>query len=284
MNAGSAKIAVAPAAVLAVLLACLVAMAQTSGANAEQPTAGASVVGGQEAPPGLYPWMAYVADLHADGTAVLCSGTVLTPRVILTAAHCVYTPRKDSLSDIAGFRVVTGAVNWTEPQAQISEVTRIVPYPRWAADKARGGFGDAALLVLATPTTAPAIRIATRSDSRFLRLGTRARVAGWGQTYYEQAGFTESLMWAKTVVQGTRCEGRWGRVCAVDFPRAASSVCHGDSGGPLFVSDRKGGWIEIGIAEAVLYKCTVQRPQLFTRTDLLAPWINGRIKKIEAQP
>ncbi len=175
-------------------------------------------------------------------------------------------------------------MNWTNPERQVSEVTRLIPYPKWGPGTARDDFGDAALLVLATPTTAPPIPIATHPNSRYLRLGTHARVAGWGMTYYEQTDFTESLMWAKTVVESARCEGLWGRICAIDFPKATSGVCHGDSGGPLFVSDRKGGWIEIGITEAGFDKCTTQRPQLFTRTDLLAPWIKGRIQKIEAQP
>jgi secreted trypsin-like serine protease len=284
----SATIGAAVAAVFPLLAICIVSIAHASPVTIAQPArsaaagaAQASVVGGQEATPGSFPWMAFVVDFQGEG-ALTCSGTVLAPRVVLTAAHCVVNEQKDALNDATGYRVVTGVVNWTSPERQMSEVSRMIPYPKWAPGSARDGFGDAALLVLATPTTAPPISIATRSDSRFLHIGTRARVAGWGMTYFEQTEPTESLMWAKTVVESDHCEGYWGRICAVDFPKAASAVCHGDSGGPLFVKDRKRGWLEIGIAEAVLYKCTTRRPQLFTRADLLAPWIKSRVQKIEA--
>jgi secreted trypsin-like serine protease len=283
MKSKPARIAAAWSAVFA-LLVCIVSIASASAAEARAPAAQASVIGGQEATPGSYPFMAFVVDFPEGGGAIVCSGTVIAPRVVLTAAHCTYDEGKSALNDAAGYAVVTGAVNWTEPQRQVSEVTRLIPYPKWAPGTARDDFGDAALLVLATPTTAPPIALATRSDTRFLRLGTHARIAGWGDTYFEQPEPTEALMWAKTLVESDRCEGLWGRICAIDFPSAKSGVCHGDSGGPLFASDRKGGWIEIGIVEAGFGNCTTRRPQLFTRTDLLSKWIKGRVQKIEAQP
>lgn len=288
MKSKPARIAAAWSAAFSAALLCIVSMAQAPGAAAEQPTAQASVVGGNEAAPGRYPWMAFVVDvLDKKGAiegAIACSGTVLAPRVILTAAHCTVDEQSKTPNDASGYRVVTGVVNWTDPQRQLSKVTRLVPYPKWAPGSARDGFGDAALLVLETPTMAPPISIATPSDTRYLRLGTHARVAGWGMTYYEQGGFTEPLMWAKTTIESSRCEGLWGRICAIDFPKATSGICHGDSGGPLFVADRKRGWVEIGITEAVFDRCTTQRPQVFTRTDLLSKWIKSRVQKVEAQP
>ena len=259
-------------------------MAQAAGTRDEQRgvPAQASVIGGEQAAPGAFPWMAFIVDFPNEETAVVCSGTVLAPRVVLTAAHCAYDEQSGALSDPAGYRVVTGAVNWTDPERQVSAVTQLIPYPKFASGTARDGFGDAALLVLATPTTEPSIPIETHSNSRLLRIGTHAVIAGWGMTYFDQAEFTESLMWAKTLVGGDRCEGLWGRICAIDFPRGTSGACNGDSGGPLFARDpHTSGWIEIGITEAGFGKCTTRRPQLYTRTDLLAHWIQGRITQIE---
>jgi secreted trypsin-like serine protease len=284
MKSKPARIAVAWSAALA-LLVCVVSIANTPAAEARMPAAQTSVIGGQEATPGSYPFMAFVVYfLPEEGGAIVCSGTVIAPRVVLTAAHCTFDEGKSALNEAVGYVVVTGVVNWTEPQRQLSEVTRLIPYPKWAPGTARDDFGDAALLVLATPTSAPPIALAKPSDTRLRRLGTHARVAGWGDTYFEQPEPTESLMWAKTLVESDRCEGLWGRICAIDFPKAKSGVCHGDSGGPLFVSDRKGGWIEIGIVEAGFGTCTTRRPQIFTRTDLLYKWIKGRVQQIEAQP
>jgi secreted trypsin-like serine protease len=281
----SATIAAAVAAVFPLLAICTVSITHASPTTIAQRDGGlaqASVVGGQEAPPGSFPFMAFVVDFQKDESAIVCSGTVIAPRVVLTAAHCAFDEHKSALNDATGYRVVTGVVNWTSPERQMSEVSRMIPYPKWAPRTARDGFGDAALLVLATPTTAPSIALAKNSDTRFLRLGTHARIAGWGMTYAEQTEPTESLMWAKTLVESDRCEGLWGRICAIDFPKAKSGVCHGDSGGPLFVADRKRTWLEIGIVEAGFGTCTTKRPQIFTRTDLLGPWIKSRVQKIEA--
>jgi secreted trypsin-like serine protease len=283
MKSKPARIAAAWSAAFALLI-CIVSIASTPAAEARGPAAQASVIGGQEATPGSFPFMAFVVYFEKEGGAIVCSGSVIAPRVVLTAAHCTYDEQKSALNEAAGYVVVTGAVNWTYPERQLSEVTQLIPYPKWAPGTARDDFGDAALLVLATPTTAPPVALAKPSDTRYRRLGTHARVAGWGDTFFEQPEPTESLMWAKTLVESDRCEGLWGRICAIDFPRAKSGVCHGDSGGPLFVSDRKGGWVEIGITEAGFGTCTTRRPQIFTRTDLLYKWIAGRVKKIEAQP
>jgi len=285
MKALPPKICAPLAALLAAALIVAVAIGPAPAASG-QPTAGASVVGGTLATPGQYPWMAFVIDFQEDAV-IACSGTVIAPRVILTADHCVFNEERTGLNEASGYRVVTGVTNWTDPAGQVSEVSQLIPYPKWgkfASDDPRVEFGDAALLVLNSPVATPEIALAKPSDTRFLHVGTHARVAGWGQTYYEQEGFTESLMWARTVVESSRCEGLWGRICAIDFPRAESSVCHGDSGGPLFARDPKRGWVEIGITEAVLYKCTTHRPQLFTRVDVLRKWIYGRVRAVEATP
>jgi secreted trypsin-like serine protease len=235
------------------------------------------------AAPGQYPWMAFVVGVQ-DELVFACSGSVVAPRVVLTAAHCTLDVESHAPYDPAGYTVVTGAVNWADPNGrQVSRVTQLIPYPKYAAKTSRDEFGDAALLVLETPTTAPPIALAKRSDRRYLRLGARARMAGWGQTYYEQAELTESLRWTRTVVESARCEGLWGRICAIDYPRFKSGACHGDSGGPLFVG-RKQGWLQIGVVESGFGHCSTRRPQLFTRVDLLRKWILGRVQAVEATP
>lgn len=278
MRLTTAKGAAALAASLAISLACAgpgaVAPAAAKQTSAE---ARASVIGGREAGPGQYPWMAFVAVAEGEELAA-CSGSVLAPRVVLTAAHCVFNEETGARRDPSGFSVATGAVNWTSPERQASSVNRLIPYPKFGT--ARDGFGDVAVLELATPTTVPSIPLATGKG--FLHKGTHARMAGWGMTWFGQPAFTQSLMWTKTVVEGTPCEGLWGRICVVDFPKFASGACFGDSGGPLFAYHRKRrAWVQFGIVQGGFDRCTTRRSQIFTRTDLLAKWIKGRVAKIE---
>lgn len=277
-----ANLLAAVAAVLPISLICLVSMAHGQAAGAKQASAAsaqASIVGGKEAAPGSYPWMAFIVGIEGN-EAFICTGTVVAPRAILTAAHCTLNEESGASRNPAAYKIVTGVVNWKSPERQVSTVTQLIPYPKFVAGTSREYFGDAALLALAAPVTAPSIPLA--KGARFVKLGTHARIAGWGMTDIEQTGFTESLMWTKTVVDGARCEGLYGRVCVVDFPKFRSGACFGDSGGPLFAHDPKRGWVEFGLTEGGFDRCTTHRPQIYTRTDLLSKWIEGRIQQIEA--
>jgi len=96
--------------------------------------------------------------------------------VVLTAGHCAEDTETGRLHDPSGYTVVTGNVDWTAPSRQVFGVSRVVVYP---------GFnrvyltGDAALLILSAPTSAPAISLASYpSDSPILEAGTEGVIAG----------------------------------------------------------------------------------------------------------
>lgn len=269
------------AGTLVLALASPVAEARSGGGSAS-----ASVVGGQAAEPGTFPWMAFVVDFKGSEEEIVCSGTVLAPNLVLTAAHCVVNLESGAVNEASGYRVVTGNVDWASPERQVSAVSQVIVFPHYKASATSPiAFGDAALLELSTPTTVPSIHLATAAQAKRVRIGTRATVAGWGQTYYGQTEPTESLMWAKTVVEGQRCEGLAGRICAIDFPKFKSGVCHGDSGGPLLqLLPHNRGTIEIGITQAVFGECSTRRPGIFTRANLIALWADHWIATLDPPP
>src|SRR4051794_21336821 len=87
------------------------------------PAARPSVVGGIPAGPGSWSSAAFIADLQGNQGA-LCTGTVVAPRVVLTAAHCVTD------ATVGDYHVVTGTLDWSsESQGQTSDVTQTATFP-----------------------------------------------------------------------------------------------------------------------------------------------------------
>ncbi|HWX86895.1 MAG TPA: trypsin-like serine protease, partial [Solirubrobacteraceae bacterium] len=148
-----------------------------------------SIIGGTQAHAGSFPSLAYVIDIQGQ-FAYQCTGTVVAPSLVLTAGHCVANMRTGASHTPSGFRIVTGAVDPLTPGAIVSTVLGVIVYPGFArkVDK-----GDAALLVLSHPVTAPAIALATPSDIDRLKAGTPAVMAGWGLTSFAQRLPTETL-------------------------------------------------------------------------------------------
>lgn len=250
------------------------------------PGVAAAVVGGAPASAGEWPWLARIVAF--DGARVMtCSGSVIAPNIVLTAGHCAVDETTLALLPAADFDVTTGTRNWLTSPGQVSAVSRVVLYPGWSPSS--GGVspdGDVAVLQLATPTTAPALPLASpNADAGLYAPGTAAAVAGWGRTVGSQSLLPDDLRWTTTTVQSTSwCEAeatnQFGatldaanQMCAIDAPSDRAGICWGDSGGPLVARDPGGAIVEIGIASSMATDCSVTAPDFFQRIDAVSPWL-----------
>src|SRR5579871_886036 len=236
-----------PAALVA--LALFVALAPAASARrAPRPTAHASVIGGSRAAQGQFPWLAFVANVQQN---VACSGTIVSPMLVLTAGHCVFDLTNGTLASAADLRVVTGTVDWSSNTGQLLNVSKITLDPVFNPATLDG---DAALLTLSAPTQSPQIALATSQDAELMSAGTSAQMAGWGYTAPGGPNPPTTLYWGPTVVQSasycSQQEALDGIVfdpltalCAVDAPSFAAATCHGDSGGPLIATSASGDQI-----------------------------------------
>jgi secreted trypsin-like serine protease len=244
------------------------------------------VVGGQAAKPGTFPWMAYVLNVRGND-AGRCSGTVVAPNLVLTAGHCAEDMQTGVLNEASGYRVVTGNVDWDAPETerQVSGVTRVIVC---SCFDRRTDVGDVALLQLSTPTSAPAVTLASSP-----RGGTKALLAGWGRTYYNQEAPGEHLQWAPTVVQHPeRCEHEAppfspvSQVCVTNTSSRQTGACEGDSGGPLLLPEPSavGGMVQIGVADHVYGECATTSPSVFTRVDAISAWVRDWARVLTSAP
>jgi secreted trypsin-like serine protease len=136
----------------------------------------AAIVAGSNAAPGDFGFMAFVAYRDASTNSyAICSGTVVSPNVVLTAAHCAVDATTGATLDPAGYAIVTGSLGWSDPMhRQVTGVSRVIVSPAYDSTTMRS---DAALLVLSAAVTAPSIRLAERADGAVQQDGTPAYVA-----------------------------------------------------------------------------------------------------------
>jgi secreted trypsin-like serine protease len=268
--------------------ALLVAQTTAAGARSERPAgtprAHAAIVGGSAASPGALPSLALISDNLGGGETAYCTGTVVAANVVLTAAHCL-EDESGNLEPASGFTVATGTVDPTDAPNQVSGATQVLIYPGYdrTADN-----GDAGLLILGTATSAPAATLADSSDSAYLASGTSVAVAGWGLTNAAATSEPATLQWASMGIQDdTYCiayddpddlQFQFNyEFCALGASGASVSVCHGDSGGPAFAVPTPGTLLEIGIIDRGDNGCGTSVPSIFTRVDLVQPWVASQI-------
>lgn len=246
------------------------------------PRAHSAIVGGAVAGEGQYPSAAFVLDVRGKLVGS-CSGTVVAPSLVLTAGHCAENLQTGAVNPHGGYYVVTGQVDLAETRPeQVSRVIGVIPYPGY---ERRHDPGDAALLVLEKPVTAPPMPLVKAGQGHLYGAGTTATLTGWGLTSTIHPKVSKRLRYASTVVQPAAwCRRhvrpffpRW-EICAIDSAHFTGSGCFGDSGGPLMVPrPATGEMVEVGIVALGSTRCSPRYPNVYTRVEALAGWLHSWI-------
>jgi secreted trypsin-like serine protease len=266
---------------LAVLLVKATINGEGSGKLPREP----GIIEGTPIPRTAFRSLAYVRDFRA-GEVGICTGTVVAPSLVLTAAHCVENPSTGALRRVSGFTVVTGDADVPVSERQTSHISHVIVYPGFDATS---DTGDAALLVLNRPTSAPAISLAT--TRRLGTQGTAAEMVGWTKGYfrvqayrYERFTSPERLRAHATIQSSELCAeyaahfSARGQICTLDTPTFRAGACFGESGGPLLVSTGANQLVQVGVANSSYVSarhrlCSTRYPTVFTRVTALAPWL-----------
>lgn len=258
-------------------------------ADSAENGATASIVGGRAATIEEFPSLAYIQAREGKG-GFACTGTVVAPRVVLTAAHCIEDLERGRFTPTGRYAVATGTTNPAEVLGQnLFRVVETHLFPGFDPGTLRG---DAGILVLDRPTAAPPIALAGPADAALYAGGAAVQLAGWGLTKATATRGPGSLRTTSMVIQTPSfCErntrryyppfSTTGQTCALDVPARRSSGCFGDSGGPAIGLRADGTPVELGVISTGGPFCSSKLPNVFTRADSTSPWVAEWIAAIE---
>jgi secreted trypsin-like serine protease len=242
------------------------------------------VIGGTTVPAGGFPYAAYIYAATGGSAFQACTGTVIAPTIILTAAHCVFF--SSAVLPASAFSVQTGTLTrstTTPPVPPNVTAVHADPYYNPATFQ-----NDAAILVLAQPTSAPSIPLATTASAALYTPGTVVSYAGWGETVADTESSaavalqTGSVSILPNATCQTAVEYHPSVTLCVGGPGYRPATCHGDSGGPL-IANTAAGAVQIGIVSYSATTCGIA-PDYFTRVLAVQSWIASAIAGTAAPP
>jgi len=250
----------------------------------------ASVIGGAPASIEQFPSLAYLEG-GSGRHAFSCTGSVVAPRVVLTAGHCVEDIETGGFSQPGEYKVATGIAN--PKLAQPENVFDVVATHVFPAFDPGVIHGDAAVLILSRPTTAPPLALAGPGEAALYEGRAPVSVAGWGLTLPQNRQTPANLQTGTMVVQKpSTCRSRVrsyyteffpaAQLCVLSPPANKTGTCFGDSGGPAIGTRADGVPVELGVISVVGPECTTKTPNVLTRVDYVSSWVTGWIAATEA--
>lgn len=228
------------------------------------------IVGGTEATPHSYPWM---AALFVDDQW-FCGGTLISDEWVLTAAHCA--------KDASEMKVMLGAHNVREAteEGRLEPVTRdFFTHEKYSTITLHN---DLALVHLPEPVTFTnnirPVCLPSYTEAAEAWAHEDCQASGWGKP-------DDTATSISPVLREVTVDTITNLMCALEFPtvinkniicisgKNGKSTCNGDSGGPLHLV-QDGVFKQIGITSfGSSVGCEIGFHAGFTRTASFLEWI-----------
>uniref|UniRef100_A0A1I8MFG1 Peptidase S1 domain-containing protein n=1 Tax=Musca domestica TaxID=7370 RepID=A0A1I8MFG1_MUSDO len=212
----------------------------------------------------------YIMQLRTPRDITVCGGTLIAPRYVVTAAHCMDKMKPED------FLVVGGASTVDEPGVKRKVVKGFIHPGYRMLNKDR----DVAVLKLDGDMVGKNIRTIPLC-SEALQPGNMIQVSGWGRT--QESGYSSDELRTifMPIIEKQECLKKYKKVsvkisdsvvCAYDGGNKDS--CRGDSGGPGVYGGELCAVVSWGMGCG-----RVEYPGLYTSIDVVRDFIEESMKE-----
>ena len=221
--------------------------------SVRQPIVGGALASGD---PAIVELLSFKGNLGAR-----CTATLITPRLLLAAAHCIV--------ETPGFErhIFVGNDDRNPAPKDMLTIKAVVPHPQYTRPRMGNDF---CIIVLESPLAVPPIKL-NRSPLESAQ-GKTIRYVGYGLVTVgnPQSGGIKR--------QNRAPLAQVSRLLLTIGPNA-NQVCEGDSGGPMLLDDGQGESI-IGVGSFVDAPAC-RNNSYYQRIDTQIAWIDEQIQKYD---
>lgn len=160
--------------------------------------------------------------IEGDKAYPMCTGTLISPNLVLTAGHCLRGMNKAELR--VAFSITVK--NHLDPETMV-EIADLVIHPKYGINR----LNDVALIALVKPAPAPYKPVSIVSNKYKLTVGMPMLLAGYGVIDDSTGQDTDALR-KVTVPMAKILEA--DAILVTDQTKT-TGACNGDSGGPAYL-------------------------------------------------